>query len=258
MKVGMFDSGIGGLSILSSLLTIRPDAQVYYFADDAFAPYGSKSDEVLLERSIVIVDKFIELGIDLIVLACNTATAVCIDDLRTRYPEIQFVGIEPYVNIVNQIPWDDKKKAVILTTPLTGKSSRFNKLKEKLDPNNYLSHYSCPGLAQIVETAYWEKKEQERLESEIRNELSSLLTKGYEYYILGCTHYPLVSKYIQRISGAKVLSPCRAVANRISDLMGQASTSVDGTMIDFYFYSSARHQDFIKQEFPITRPWPEL
>lgn len=257
MKIGMFDSGIGGLSTLRNLLCKRADLEIFYWADDAHAPYGDKSDEYVRERSQSIVRIFIEMGIEMVVVACNTATAMAIEDLRSHFPHVSFVGVEPYVNVINHIPWKEEHRAIILTTPLTGQSERFCRLKERLDPKNLLDHYSCPNLARIVEAAFWHGDSE--LSHKVKLELLPLMNKKYEYVILGCTHYPLVGKYINETLGAKVISPCAAISKRVLDLLGlpEKPCAVNSS-VTFMFARSSLNSSFVPMSFSCDGPWPEL
>ena len=97
-NIGVFDSGIGGFSVLSELIKAYPEARFFYYSDDAHAPYGPKSDEYITDRSFKITDELISKGAQMIVVACNTATASSIDALRSHYPQMTFVGVEPYLN----------------------------------------------------------------------------------------------------------------------------------------------------------------
>ena len=202
----MFDSGIGGLSILKALLCQRRDLDIYYWADDAHTPYGSKSDDYVKARCQSICQSFIERDIKLIVVACNTATAIAINDLRADFQGVTFVGIEPYVNVVNHIPWQAEHRAVILTTPLTGRSERFTHLKSHLDPDHKLEHFSCPELAKIVEHAFWQGSED--IKALVRQELLPIQDRHYEYAILGCTHYPLLAPLLADLLPHVTLIDC--------------------------------------------------
>jgi len=148
-KIGVFDSGIGGFSVLSDLIKAFPEAHFYYYSDDAHAPYGPKTDEYITNRTFVITDELLKKGAEMIVVACNTATASSIDTLRTRYPQMTFVGVEPYLNAYYKE--SGPSKMVVLTTESTGKSERFKRLKERLDPKGFIDHYSLKNLARLVE-----------------------------------------------------------------------------------------------------------
>lgn len=256
LKIGMFDSGIGGLSVLRVLLCQRPDLDIYYWADDAYAPYGSRSDAEIQERSQTITRAFIKMGIQTIVIACNTATAVAIDNLRATFPDVDFIGIEPYVNVVNHIPLASAHQAVILTTPLTGQSRRFSRLKNQLDPNHQLDHFSCPELARIVEQGFW--NEDLELLPKIRQELAPLQAQNYSYVILGCTHYPLVGHYIQAVMNAQVISPCAAVAKRALEVLRLPAQKEPEYDVSFHFLRSSQALTYRKVSFHCDKNWPNL
>lgn len=217
-KIGLFDSGIGGFSILGELFRQFPEASYYYISDDANAPYGPKSDEFITERTFHITRELMAQGVELIVVACNTATAASVDLLRAKFSEIPFVGVEPYLNAYYKMPEGQQKKMMVLTTESTGKSERFKRLKERLDPDSQIDHYSLKNLARLIEDYYYNSKDREQFESSIETELSFLKDHHYSYAILGCTHYPLVRKQIEKLLGLKAISPCSHVANRVIDI----------------------------------------
>jgi glutamate racemase len=217
-KIGLFDSGIGGFSVLGELFKVMPEAQYFYISDDANAPYGPKSDEFITERTFVMTDELIKSGVELIVIACNTATASSIDFLREKYKNIPFVGVEPYLNAYYQTPSGSQKKMMVLTTESTGKSERFKRLKERLDPKSQIDHYSLKNLARLIEEYYHHPKDKEKFEKSVEAELSFLKDHHYAYAILGCTHYPLVRDQIEKLLDLKAISPCSHVAQRVVDL----------------------------------------
>jgi glutamate racemase len=217
-KIGIFDSGIGGFSVLGELFKLMPEANYYYVSDDANAPYGPKSDEFITERSFHIAEVLINEGVELIVVACNTATAASIDLLREKFKDIPFVGVEPYLNAYYQIPEGLQKKMMVLTTESTCKSERFKRLKERLDPDSQIDHYSLKNLARLIEDYYYHPDHKVEFEKSIEDELSFLKSHHYAYAILGCTHYPLVRGHIEKILDLKAISPCSHVAQRVVDL----------------------------------------
>ena len=213
-KVGIFDSGIGGLSILGEIYRQDLDYEVYYIADSKNHPYGNKEDSFVFERSMKLVKKMIELDVDLIIIGCNTATAVVIDNLRKEFT-IPFVGVEPYINIINQRKDLTQCKGVVLTTPLTSKSKRFKDLKHRLDKKNTLDYFYPINLAQIIEANFFGKINYEK---EIFKELYFL--KDYDFYILGCTHYPLVLNILKKKFKGEFISSAGSVVERVSSLLG--------------------------------------
>lgn len=218
VKIGLFDSGIGGFSILTQLLNLIPSAEFFYYSDDANAPYGPKTDEFITQRSIDITNILLGKGVDLIVVACNTATAASIDTLRIKFPQLPFVGVEPYLNAYYKMPEGEKNMAV-LTTVSTGKSERFKRLKEKLDPNGKIVHYSLPNMARLIEDFYFKRMTQDQFLNDIKLELEPIRENKFSHLILGCTHYPLISKIIEKETGAISVSPDRYVALRVAEVL---------------------------------------
>ncbi len=149
--IGVFDSGIGGFSILKELFKIIPAATYYYYSDEAHAPYGAKSDAYITDRCIAITQMLLDKGAEIIVVACNTATASSIEALRAYFKNVEFVGVEPYLNAYSKTPGTNNKM-VVLTTESTGNSERFKKLKTKLDPHQTIDHLSLKNLATMIET----------------------------------------------------------------------------------------------------------
>ena len=244
-KIGLFDSGIGGFSILSELFKVLPSAHYFYVSDEAHAPYGPKSDEFITERAFEITKQLISMGVGLIVVACNTATAASIDALRVQFPDLVFVGVEPYLNAYYQIPdtlKPEEKKMMVLTTVSTGKSERFKRLKARLDPNSEIDHYGLPHLAKIVEEYYFSPTNLADLKTKIDNELKFLKNKNYVYAILGCTHYPLVKKLIEDSLELKAISPCAHVASRVVTLVDAEDDSFISE--DFFYFLSTKNNNW--------------
>ena len=251
VKIGIFDSGIGGLSILLEIKKLIPEADFYYFADDHHSPYGTKSEEFIIERSLVVSQVFKDEGVDLIVVACNTATAVAIERLREN-SLIPIVGVEPYINILNQC--GDKseaiKKSVVITTELTGKSLRFKNLKKRLDPGNQVEHVCTPNLANLVEKIY--SGELSVKDPKISSELNILSGKNYSHVILGCTHYPLIKNSIESITSLETISPCYFVAKRVGEVLQITSSDSstpdkDSTDRPIFFQCSSRETSWSQE-----------
>jgi glutamate racemase len=243
INIGLFDSGIGGFSILHELFKTNPLANYYYYSDDAFAPYGPKSDEEITKRAYVITDELLKKEIDLIVIACNTATASSIDQLRSRYPNMPFVGVEPYLNAYYKMP-EGEKKVMVLTTESTGKSERFLGLKKRLDPKGQIDHYSLKNLARLIEEFYYHPENKKQFEEDLHHEMDFLIQKKYTHTILGCTHYPLVADRISDILKTKTIAPCPYIASRVVELTKELKGIRTNKEIinQFYFYSSKTNQ----------------
>jgi glutamate racemase len=175
----------------------------------------------------------------MIVVACNTATAASIDSLRAKYPELIFVGVEPYLNAYYKET--TPSKMAVLTTESTGKSERFKRLKERLDPKGLIDNYSLKNLARMVEQFYYDPSYKGEFDRLLDIELTPLKDKNYTHAILGCTHYPLVKEKIESILKLKTLSPCPYVAQRVRELSVKANEVTDNKIEKtFKFYSSSK------------------
>lgn len=218
-KIGLFDSGIGGLSLIPFIHAMLPDIEIFYIADDAFMPYGPKGAEVILQRCYVLVEKLLRYSVDMVVIACNTATAWAIDALRSHFSPILFVGVEPYVNYINKEPQSGEKLA-LLTTPLMQKSPRFQNLKYRLDPENRILVYPCPTLATLAEIFFYTGY-QEKMLHDISRELDGLKGQGMSKVLLGCTHYYFLAPLISLVLGIDTVTPVREIALRVVSLIGE-------------------------------------
>ena len=235
-KAGVFDSGIGGFSILREIIAKLPMLEVDYISDDSFAPYGTKSDREIIDRSNLITNMLLRRGAELVVVACNSATAAAISSLRDSHPETGFVGVEPYINVLNHGElFPSIRKAAVITTVLTGSSRKFIELKQRLDPQNRILHFSLPNLATIVEDIL-RSGLTSQLEQRLRNELEPLRNLGLSHLILGCTHYPLIARLIENELDLTTISAAPYVANRVSALLpGEPGIPVE----KFSFLSTA-------------------
>lgn len=254
-KIGIFDSGIGGFSVLAELFKAIPEAIFYYVSDDAFAPYGPKTDDFITERTIVITNELLKQGVELIVVACNTATAASIDKLRENFKTLPFVGVEPYLNAYYKMPEGqaaDEKKMMVLTTESTGKSERFKRLKERLDPKSQIDHYSLKNMARLIEDYYYHPENKAEFEKGFEAELEFLIPKKYSYAILGCTHYPLVREQIEKLLSVVAISPCTHVAQRVADLTRdrEAFSEKAGALEipDYYHFLSTTNNLWIQKK----------
>lgn len=253
--IGLFDSGIGGFSVLSEILKLLPQVDTYYISDDAHAPYGDKSEDYILARAHELTRVLREKKVDLIIVACNTATAVAIADLRKTYPDFPFVGIEPYLNIQKRFSSDNPdRRFVVLTTARTGKSEKFKKLKEMLDPDHRIDHYGMERLASLIEQVYYFGVTEE-LKNQIALDLLPLREKKYTHAILGCTHYPLIAHYIEAFLHVECINPAPYVALRAKNLLLQSGKIAESATCSeskkFYFLTTTRNVWEIKTDCPV-------
>ncbi|MEI8345989.1 MAG: glutamate racemase [Pseudomonadota bacterium] len=216
MAIGLFDSGIGGLSILREIIKILPNRPYFYIADQSHGPYGPQSQDYIIERSCLLTEELLSLDCELIVVACNTATGAAMAHLRQHYP-IPFVGVEPYLNFHNKLG-PGNHKLVALMTPACGESEKYQNLKKIRDPQNQIEDYACPQLAWPIEKAY-QQGYSEVLIEEMKRELDPLKGQGFTHAILGCTHYPLIATLIENYLGLLTVSPGPSVAQRVHQVL---------------------------------------
>lgn len=215
MKIGIFDSGIGGTTILKAVQVILPNAEYKYIADSKNCPYGEKTDKEL--RSIVTanVETLKKWGAKIIVIACNTATTRCIAYLREQFPELHFVGTEPTIRLAANT---NAKNILVMATPGTIESERLQALlEENKKPNQKIQLLPCPGLADTIEQNY----PSSNLEP-IDNCLSDLfqeITASPDTIVLGCTHYSLIKEQINsHFKDAKLVDGNDGVARQVKEL----------------------------------------
>ena len=211
MKIGLFDSGRGGTTIFEAVKKCLPEEEYLYIADSKNCPYGEKTEEELYEIVRKNVEKLLEWGAEIIVVACNTATVRCIERLRKDYKGVVFVGTEPAVKMALE---SDARKVMILATPNTIKSERMQELIK--EAKTKVDLLACPGLAEIIEQYYDKDME------EVRRKLDDLLVvdESYDVVVLGCTHYPLVKEEIQKYYPAALLiDGSDGVAKRVETIV---------------------------------------
>ncbi|MGA0805130.1 MAG: glutamate racemase [Pseudohongiellaceae bacterium] len=196
--IGVFDSGAGGLSILSGIRLLLPAENLLYVADTAHAPYGPKGAAYIRARSERILQFFLQRGVKAVVVACNTATTVAIADLRAHH-ELPIVGVEPAVKPAAAL----SRSGVVgvLATQGTISSDKFLHLKNRFNHQVEFITCPCPGLVQEIERL---DPDPLTLRALLRAFIEPMLARGADTLVLGCTHYPLVRTELQAIAGNDV------------------------------------------------------
>jgi len=221
-KIGTMDSGSGGLSVFREIIKLLPGEDYIYFSDNANCPYGEKSPEFIIERCRTIVRDFLDRGADIIVIACNTATAAAIATLREEYPALPFVGMEP---AVKPAAIGTKSGIIgVLATAGTLKASKYLKTRGKFEDEVKIVESVGHGFVELVEKGILDGPE---AEATCRSSLQPLLDAGADTIVLGCTHYPFLRPVLERIAGpgVKVIDPAPAVAKRLQDIIQQSGTA---------------------------------
>ena len=189
--IGVLDSGIGGVTVLREILKQNIHAKFIYYSDSKHNPYGDKSDVEVYSIVKTIVDYLLDKGCVAIVLACNTASAICVKRLREEYPDTLFIAIEPAYKMVHD--YNPKGKTLVMATKGTLASEKFLALFNKYD-NNRTILLPCSGLAELIEEG-----NEVKIDRYLDDNLSRY--KDIDNVVLGCTHYPLIKDNIRKVLG---------------------------------------------------------
>ncbi len=209
--IGIFDSGSGGLSVYRELVKLLPQERFVYYSDNAHCPYGEKTALYIQRRARFITEFLLDKGADIIVVACNTATAAAIATLRAEYPNVPFVGMEP---AVKPAALGTRSGVIgVLATAGTLKGSKYLHTRGQYEDNVRIVEHVGEGFVELVENGILDGPEAEET---VRRSLRPLLDKGADIIVLGCTHYPFLQPVIERLAGpgVRVIDPAPAVARQ--------------------------------------------
>lgn len=222
--IGVFDSGVGGLSVLRALHRQLPHSPLLYIADAGHAPYGDRDPAHVRQRSERVVDHLVDQGARLIVIACNTATAWAVDSLRARHPGVAFVGVEPGVKPAALA--STRHSIAVMATPSTLASARYADLVARHALDCRVHPVPCSGLAAAIERGEAGSAEVDRL---LDLYCAPLASMNIDTVVLGCTHYPFVAERIAARLGPaiKLLDTADAVARRAVDLLAPQAAGGD-------------------------------
>ena len=240
--IGIFDSGIGGLSVLNEIRRLLPHEELIYIADSAFAPYGNKPHAFILQRCEELSRFLIEQKARAIVIACNTATAVAVSKLREQF-SLPIIAMEPGVKPAIAAT----KSAIVgvLATQNTLASEQFTDLLHRYAENVQVISQPCPGLVEQIETGEFDSEATKVL---LKKYTEPLLSAGADTIVLGCTHYPLLKKQIAELVGeaVSIIETGPAVAqqlkHKLEEQQGLSQTKTTGA-ITFWTSDDAVHSE---------------
>lgn len=214
--IALFDSGVGGLSVLRCVRRLLPNEPLLYLADQAHVPYGPRPAAQIRAYTEAVARFFLRHNAKVIVLACNTATAAALHHLRAAFPHLPFVGMEPAVK--PGAAQTRTGKVGVLATAGTFESQRYASLMQRFAHHVTLYEDACDGLVPLIEAGELDAPATEQL---LRRCLSPMLAAGVDTLVLGCTHYPFVLPLIRRIAGRDVaiIDPAPAVARQVQRLL---------------------------------------
>ena len=219
--IGVFDSGVGGLSVLKEIRIQMPTESVLYFADQGHVPYGPRGLDEVKTFSEQITRFLLGLGAKLIVVACNTASAAALQHLRQTFPAISFVGMEPAVKPAAESTHSGV--VGVLATPATFQGALYASVVERFASGVTILQDTCPGLVGQIENGELDSSTTRGI---LEKALRPMMQKDIDTVVLGCTHYPFVIPLIRQIVGpeVRVIDPAPAVARQTARLLSMASS----------------------------------
>jgi glutamate racemase len=248
--IGVFDSGVGGLSILKSIHELLPAEHLLYVADSAHAPYGPKGDAFIQARCETILQFFLQHGVKAVVLACNTATAAAIARLRQQYA-MPFIGVEP---AIKPAAAQSRSGVVgVLATSGTISSDKFISLQNQFAAQVKIITRACPGLVELIEQVEFDERATTHL---LQDFIAPMLNQHADMLVLGCTHYSLIRDLIQQIagSGVRIMDAGSAVARELERRLAAATLlAIEPTAGSVQFFTSG-NADY--QQALLQKHWP--
>jgi glutamate racemase len=240
--IGIFDSGVGGLSVWRQVVHCLPGESTLYVADQAHVPYGNRSADEIQGYCLAIGEHLVSQGCKAIVVACNTASAVALEPLRTRFPGVPILGLEPAVKPAVQLT----RSGVVgvMATPATFQGQLYRATVGRTASSVRVVEQVCIGLADLVEQGDLEGP---HCDAALEHFLAPMLAAGADTIVLGCTHYPFVIEAIRRLvgPGMAVLDPAPAVAKHLADVLRQGDLLAEpAAAAEHRFFTSGDPQAF--------------
>ena len=221
--IAVFDSGVGGISVLKELIKLMPEEKYLYFGDSANAPYGGRTTDEVRSLTLAAAEMLLQRGVKALVVACNTATAAAIAPLREKYPDTIVIGIEPALKLAaNRYPGGS---VGVMATPVTLREEKFTRQLERF-PGLRVSTIPVPALVELVEGGHLNDPQ---VEETLRSALAPFAGK-LDAVVLGCTHYPFAAKTVRKLLGEKtaVLDGSEGTARETKRRLEQAGLLSDG------------------------------
>ena len=234
--IGIFDSGLGGISVWQALHDALPNESLIYLGDGARCPYGTRSRQEVRDFTFEAVGRLLTEGCKMIVVACNTATAVAIKELRESYPNIPFVGLEP---AVKPAALTTKSGVIgVLATKRSLEGDHFRRAEEKYGSEVRILKAVGEGFVEAVENNLEHTSETEDM---VRRVVEPLVAQGVDKLVLGCTHYPFLRSVIERVAGdgVEIIDSSEAVARRVANLLDENGIRAEQSKAEYQFLTFA-------------------
>ena len=231
--IGVFDSGLGGISVLRDLKKLMPNEDFIYFGDSAYAPYGIKTKDEITKRCVEIIDFFIEKGVKAVVIACNTATSASANYLRKKYKDLPIIGMEPALKVATQ--GVKNNNIVVMATPLTLKEKKFETLMHKFRGNNKVVKMPCPKLVEIVENDLLD--DETTVVNQLKDYYKNVNVDNLDSVVLGCTHFIFYKDYLNEF--------LPETANLVDGNMGTCKNVEENHVGKIEIYNSSEDQKYM-------------
>lgn len=240
--IGIFDSGLGGLTTVAELHRLLPKEKVIYIGDTARTPYGSKSPETIIKFTEQVADYLVSHNVKMIIIACNTATATALDTLREKYPWLPIIGV--IGPTVRKIVADGVTKVGVIATKATINSDVYGKELRAASPDIEVYSTACPAIVPLVEEGL---ADTEIMELTVRHYLDGFVKENdFKHLILGCTHYPLVAGHIRKLyPDLKLYSSSSEVVKVAKQIMEERDMLAQGSEFRDRYYASDMSDNFI-------------
>jgi len=241
VRIGIFDSGIGGITVLHQVLRLLPNEDYLYYADTLHVPYGEKPKDEVRGYIFDAIDFIAEQGVKAVVIACNAATSVAVEDLRKKY-DFPILGIEPAVKPAVE-KWEGKrKKILVLATNLTLREEKFHNLVKSISREDMVESLALPGLVQFAENFIFDEDQVSRY---LREELASFDLNRYGTVVLGCTHFPFFENSLKRVfpEGVDMISGSVGTAKHLRRILETRNQINEGTGELSFFQSGCKVED---------------
>lgn len=243
--IGVFDSGVGGISVLRELVALMPNENFIFYGDSKNAPYGTKTLEEVRKLTLADAEYLRSRNVKALVVACNTATSAAIHILREKYQKaIPVIGIEPALKPAVSVK--ENPRVLVMATPMTLRETKFHNLMQKFQDQAEIISLPCPGLVEFVERG---ELSGEALEHFLKNLFAPYQERKVDAVVLGCTHYPLVRKTIQKVLGSGVAvfdggaGTARETLHKLKEYGLVSDAVTPGTV---QFYNSTEDQAMIE------------
>jgi glutamate racemase len=254
--IGVFDSGIGGITVFNAIRNELPQEHLIYFGDSIHLPYGEKSMETIRQLSAGVTDFLLRQHCKMLVIACNTASAAALKFLREQHPNLPIIGMEPAVKPAAE--QTQSGVVGVLATTATFQGELFASVVERFAKDVHVLRQPCPGLVQQIEAGKINSPDTEEL---LRRWVEPMLEKGIDALVLGCTHYPFIRPLLQKIvgDGVRLIDPAPAVARQTRKILEQQNIMHTATTNGkLRYFTTEPVADFARTLFILTKEQPEV